>query len=67
MSKSTTFQPDDAEPSDLKAAVEEYIRKIDRIREQMESDQREIDILKSETREILARLKVAQAHVEADF
>jgi hypothetical protein len=59
MSKSTTFQPDDAEPSDLKAAVEEYIRKIDCIREQMESDQREIDILKSETREILARLKVA--------
>jgi chaperonin cofactor prefoldin len=59
MSESTTFQPDDAEPADLKAAVEEYIKKIDRIREQMESDQREIDLLKSETREILARLKAA--------
>jgi hypothetical protein len=59
MSETTTFGPDEAEPADLKAAVEEYIEKIDHIRKLMEDDQKEIDSLKSETREILERLKAA--------
>jgi chaperonin cofactor prefoldin len=59
MSKTTTFEPDDAEPADFKAAVEEYIAKIDELRKKMESDQEEIDALRSETREALGRLKAA--------
>jgi chaperonin cofactor prefoldin len=59
MGETRTLEPDEAEPADLKAAVEEYMEKIDRIRKLMESDQKEIDSLKSETREILERLKAA--------
>jgi hypothetical protein len=59
MDKSTTFEPTNAEPEDLKAAVGECIKEIDRVRTQMENDQEEIEHLKSETREILSRLKAA--------
>ena len=59
MSETTTFQPDDSEPADLEAIIEGYIKEIDRIRSKMENDQKEIDTLKSETREILERLKAA--------
>jgi thiamine biosynthesis lipoprotein ApbE len=59
MSKTTAFEQDDAEPADLKAAIDECIAEIDRVRTRMENDQEEIDRLKSETREILARLKAA--------
>ena len=37
----------------------EYIQKIDRIQRQMAKDQKEIDRLRAETREILARLEAA--------
>ncbi|HEY0320499.1 MAG TPA: hypothetical protein VGC66_05955 [Pyrinomonadaceae bacterium] len=59
MDKTTAFEPTDAEPEDLKSAVGECIKEIDRVRTQMESDQEEIERLKSETREILSRLKAA--------
>ncbi|MDQ3746715.1 MAG: hypothetical protein M3444_20280 [Acidobacteriota bacterium] len=59
MSNTTTFDPPDAEHADLRAAVDECIAEIDRVRKRMENDQEEIDRLKSETREILARLKAA--------
>lgn len=59
MDKSTTFEPADAEPADLKTAVVECIEEIDLVRKRMESAQVEIESLKSETREILARLKAA--------
>lgn len=59
MDKSATFEPTDATPEDLKQAVGECIKEIDRVRRQMESDQEEIERLKSETREILSRLKAA--------
>lgn len=56
--KPIAIEPD-AESSDITAAVHECIAEIDRVRKQMESDQNEIDQLKMETREILARLKAA--------
>ncbi|HLG15027.1 MAG TPA: hypothetical protein VJH03_11075 [Blastocatellia bacterium] len=59
MDKTTVLNPTDAEPTDIKAAVAECIKEIDRVRKRIESDQEEIDSLKSETREILARLKAA--------
>ena len=59
MSEVKTFNPAADEPADYKAAVTEYIERIDRIRQQMVEDQKEIDRLKGETREILARLEAA--------
>ncbi|MGH9898583.1 MAG: hypothetical protein ACRD63_06585 [Pyrinomonadaceae bacterium] len=59
MDKITTYEPTDSEGFDLKNAVSEFIKEIDRVRMQMESDQKEIDQLKLETREILTRLKAA--------
>jgi hypothetical protein len=58
VSKANTLDSAD-EPADYKAAVSEYIQKIDRIRRQMAEEQKEIDRLKAETREILARLEAA--------
>ena len=59
MDNARAFSETEAEPADLKAAVNECIREIDRVRKLMEGDQEEIDRLKSETREMLARLKAA--------
>ena len=59
MDKPTTHEPGHANSTDFKAEVTECIAEIDRVRKQMEIDQDEIDRLKSETREILARLKAA--------
>lgn len=59
MSKADTFDSAADEPVDYKAAVGEYIQKIDRIQRQMVKDQKEIDRLRAETREILARLEAA--------
>ncbi|MEK6323378.1 MAG: hypothetical protein AABN33_17195 [Acidobacteriota bacterium] len=58
MDNPITLEPD-TESAEIKAAVHECIEEIDRVREQMERDQDEIDELKAETREILARLKAA--------
>ncbi len=59
MSEVKTFDSAADEPNNYKAAVIEYIRKVDDIRQQMAEDQKDIDRLKSETREILARLEAA--------
>ncbi len=59
MSKANTFDSAADEPADYKAAVIEYIQKVDRIQQQMAEDQIEIDRLRAETREILARLEAA--------
>ena len=59
MSEAKTFDSAADEPADYKAAVVEYIRKVDCIQEQIVEDQKEIDRLKAETREILARLEAA--------
>jgi hypothetical protein len=59
MSKVTTFDPTTDEPADYKAAVIKCIEKIDSLMEKMEEDQKEIDYLKAETKEILERLKAA--------
>jgi uncharacterized coiled-coil DUF342 family protein len=59
MSEAKTFDSATDKPDDYKAAVVEYIQKVDRIQQQMAEDQKEIDRLRSETREILARLEAA--------
>lgn len=59
MNKTITYEPTADEPADYKAAVIEYIKRIDCVRQQMAEEQKEIDRLKAETREILARLEAA--------
>ena len=59
MSEVKPFDPAADEPFDYNAAVVECIERIDRIRQKMKEDQKEIDRLKAETREILARLEAA--------
>ena len=59
MDKPITLEPGDANSTDFPAEVTECIAEIDRVRKQMEIDQDEIDRLKLETREMLARLKAA--------
>jgi hypothetical protein len=48
-----------SEPTDLKAAVEDCIKRIDQAFAQMTRSQEEIDRLKAETWTILERLKAA--------
>ncbi len=59
MSEVKSFDSAADEPADCKAAVVEYIQKVDHIQQQMDEDQKEIDRLRAETREILARLEAA--------
>jgi hypothetical protein len=59
MSEAKTFDSAADDPADYKAAVVKYIQKVDRIQQQMAEDQKEIDRLRVETREILARLEAA--------
>lgn len=67
MEKAKTLEPIADEPADYKAAVSHCIAEIDRVRKHMADDQEEIDRLKVETREILARLEAAQSYVEANL
>jgi hypothetical protein len=59
MEDPTNLEPSSTKCGDLKAAVCECIARIDLVRREMEADQEEIDRLKAETGEILARLKAA--------
>lgn len=59
MSKVTTFDPATDEPADYEEAVAKCIERIDLLRDQMAEDQQEIDRLKSETQDIIQRLKAA--------
>jgi hypothetical protein len=59
MSKVTTFDPAADEPADYEEAVIKCLEKIDSLRTEMKEEQVEIDRLKIETKEILARLKAA--------
>ena len=59
MRQANTLDSTDDEPADYKAAVIEYIQKADHLQQQMDEDQKEIDRLRAETREILARLETA--------
>lgn len=59
MSKVTTFDPTADEPADYEEAVNKCIEKIDSLRTEMQAEQEEIDRLKTETKEILARLEAA--------
>ena len=57
MKKPQSHEPKDSERGDVKQAVRTCIAEIDRARQQMLVVQNEIERLKSETREILARLR----------
>ena len=59
MNEAETFESVVDKPADYKAAVAEYIRKVDYIQHQMDEDQIEIKRLRIETQEILARLEAA--------
>jgi hypothetical protein len=59
MNEAKTIDSASDEPADYEHAVNEYIEKIDRIRRQMVDDEKEINHLKAETREILTRLEAA--------
>ena len=59
MREANTFDSTDDEAADYKAAVIECIQKVDHLQQQMDEDQKEIDRLRAETREILARLEAA--------
>ncbi|HLK60425.1 MAG TPA: hypothetical protein VKU00_27940 [Chthonomonadaceae bacterium] len=43
----------------FKLAIDQCLEQINRLRQEMEKDQKEIDRLKAETRVILAQLKAA--------
>jgi len=59
MSETDTFDSTADDSGDYKAAVIDCIKKVDHIQEQMAEDQKEIDRLRVETREILDRLEAA--------
>lgn len=59
MSKVTPFDPTADEPAAYKEAVIKCIEKIDSLREQMAEEQEEVDDLRTETQQILERLKAA--------
>ena len=59
MSEAKTLDSDADKSTADKAAVIEYLKKVDRIQQQMAEDQKEIDRLRTETLEILARLEAA--------
>lgn len=59
MENPMTLKSGDPESAEVKEAVRACIAEIDFVSKQMKADQDEIDHLKSETRAILARLKVA--------
>ncbi|MCA1631424.1 MAG: hypothetical protein LC785_14370 [Acidobacteria bacterium] len=59
MSKDITLEPTEGEAADIEAAVEALVAEMKRANEKMESDQREIDRLKAQTRATLSKLKAA--------
>lgn len=59
MREANTFDSTDDEAADYQAAVIECIQKVDHLQQQMDEEQKEIDRLRAETREILARLEAA--------
>lgn len=59
MSKVGILDPAADEPVNYKAAVVEYMAKIDSLMEKVAEDHKETDLLKAETKEILERLNAA--------
>ena len=59
MSKTITFEPTGDEAVKIEAVLDDLIAEMERAREQMANDQKEINKLKAHTRAILARLKAA--------
>lgn len=59
MSEAKPFDAAAGKSADYKAAVIEFLQKVDHIQQQIDDDQQEIDRLRTETREILARLEAA--------
>jgi hypothetical protein len=59
MSEAKTIDSLTDESAADRLAVIDYIEKIDRVRRKMAEDEKEINQLKAETREILTRLEAA--------
>ncbi len=59
MSKNVTLEPTADEAADIQAAVTELLAEMKRANEKMDSDQREIDRLKAQTRATLTKLQAA--------
>lgn len=59
MSKTSTPDVVANEDTDYEQAVEQMFDEMRQANEKMERDQEEIELVKAETREILARLKAA--------
>jgi hypothetical protein len=59
MSEDIVLEPTAGEAADIEAAVKALVTEMKRANEKMESDQREIDRLKAQTRATLSKLKAA--------
>jgi uncharacterized protein YlxW (UPF0749 family) len=59
MSKNVPLEPTADEAADIQAAVTELLAEMKRANEKMDSDQREIDRLKAQTRATLTKLQAA--------
>lgn len=59
MSKNATLEPTADEAADIEAAVRELLAEMKRANEKMDTDQHEIERLKTQTRATLAKLKAA--------
>ena len=59
MNKGMTLEPTADEAAEVREAIGRLLFKVKQANEQMEDDQREIDELKTQTRAILKKLKVA--------
>ncbi len=59
MSKNLALEPTAAEAAQIEAAIKELLAQIRSANEEMTRDQREIEILKAQTRGMLAKLKAA--------
>jgi predicted nucleic acid-binding Zn-ribbon protein len=59
MSKDITLEPTAGEAADIEEAAKALVAEMKRANKKMESDQREIDRLKAQTRATLSKLKAA--------
>lgn len=59
MSKNLALEPTAAEAAQIEAAIKELLAQIRSANEEMTRDQREIEVLKAQTRGMLAKLKAA--------
>ncbi len=59
MSKNLALEPTAAEAAQIEAVIKELLAQIRSANEEMTRDQQEIEVLKAQTRGMLAKLKAA--------